>query len=294
MTVRRLLAPVLALAAATTLAGQEPHAALLAADRAASEASSACGFACALAGAMDPDALYLHEGMPVLQGGEMIGRFLRAQSELTPLRIQWQPLHAEVSSDGTFGVTWGTTTIGIRGGPVRFGHYLTGWRRHPHGWRIVAHVQTALGLRRSPVQPDQPVPALAPLLAPPALAPMAEADRAFAAQAGRDGAAAAFAAFAAADAVTFAGSGELVRGPEAIRASLAGGPAAQWAWGPVALRGADDGSLGITVGEATISVARPGGAPPRAIFSKYLTAWRREPSGAIRFIADAGNARPAP
>lgn len=291
---RRFLAPVLVLTAAATLAGQEPRAALLAADRAASEASSACGFACGLAGAMDSEALYLHEGLPVLQGGEAIGRFLRAQPDLTPLRIQWQPLHAEVSNDGTFGVTWGTTTIGIRGGPVRFGHYLTGWRRSPHGWRIVAHVQTALTLQGALVPPGQPVPALAPLLAPAALAPLAEADRAFAAQAGRDGAAAAFAAWAAADAVTFAGSGELVRGPEAIRATLAGGPAAQWAWGPVALRGADDGSLGITVGEATISVARPSGAPARTVYSKYLTAWRREPSGAIRFIADAGNARPAP
>ena len=103
----------------------------------------------------------------------------------------------------------------------------------------------------------------------------------------------AFASWAAPDAVTFGGSGELVRGPEAIQANLSGGPASRWTWAPVAVVGAEDGSLGATVGEAVITVDRPG-RTVETFHSKYLTAWRRDPSGAVRFVADAGNARPAP
>ena len=291
---RLAVVAALALAVAGRLAGQDASDALLAADRRASEASSACGFACGLGGVLAPDAIYLHAGMPVIQGAEAADRFLRAQAPLVPLRIQWQPLHAELAADGTFGITWGLTTIGIRGGPVRFGHYLSAWRRTAEGWRLVGHVQTALNRPGEVVHPTGwSLPSLPPLADGGVLRPLAESDRAFSAQAGREGAAAAFTAWSAPDAVTFAGTGELVRGPQAIGASLSGGSPSHWAWGPVAVLGADDGSLGATIGEATITVEQAGGTV--AVFhSKYLTAWRRGRDGVVRFIADAGNARPNP
>jgi ketosteroid isomerase-like protein len=284
----------LALAMAGPLAGQDATGALLAADRRASEASGACGFACGLGTVLAADAIYLHAGMPIIQGTEAATRFLRAQAPLVPLRTQWQPLHAELAADGTFGITWGLTAVGIRGGPVRFGHYLSAWRRTGEGWRLVGHVQTALNRPGEVVQPTGwSLPSLPRLDDGGPLGPLVEADRAFSVQAGREGAGAAFASWAAPDAVTFSGTGELVRGPDAIGASLSGGAPSHWTWGPVAVLGADDGSLGATIGEATITVDQAGGTA--AVFrSKYLTAWRRGMDGTVRFIADAGNARPAP
>ena len=268
-------------------AQEDPHAALLAADRAAAEASSRCGLACGLGGALTADAFYLHNGAPIIRGGEAARAFLMAQPSLATLRIQWQALDAEVSSDGSFGVTWGVTTIGIRGAPVRLARYVSAWQHDDTGWHLAAHVQTGLGapatLPAGWAAP--PLPALAPNSA---VTGFVEADHAFATLAAATDAATAFQEFAATDAVTFSGTGELVRGPAAIRANLEGGPPMAWQWGPVAAGGSLDGSLGFTVGEATIAPK----SGEEVFRSKYLTIWRREPDGKIRFITDAGNARP--
>jgi ketosteroid isomerase-like protein len=122
----------------------------------------------------------------------------------------------------------------------------------------------------------------------------AEADSAFAAQAERLGAEKAFAAYAAVDAVTFPPGGVLTRGPEAIgRAVRDDGVPSHWAWWPVAAGGSDGGDLGFTVGEAEIRAAEPtaGGG---VYYGKYLTLWRRDDQGRIRFLADGGSPRPIP
>ena len=105
-------------------------------------------------------------------------------------------------------------------------------------------------------------------------------------QAGEHGAAEAFAAWIAPDGAMFSGSGEVVHGPAGARRLLAGNRA-HWRWHPVAALGSGD--LGATVGEAEI--APPSGPPT---YSKYLTLWRRLPTGDLRFIADGGTLRPAP
>jgi hypothetical protein len=113
------------------------------------------------------------------------------------------------------------------------------------------------------------------------------ADSAFAADAGINGTQHAFTTWAAPDGMTFAFSGEFNMGPQRIGAVFAGNTA-HWEWGPVAAGASSDGTLGWTVGQATITPTG-GGIPVR---SKYLTLWRRMPDGTIRFIADGGNARP--
>jgi ketosteroid isomerase-like protein len=285
---RLLTVAALALAVPALQAQADPHATLLAADRAAGEASSRCGLACGLGGSFTSDAFYLHNGAPLIRGADAARTFLMAQAALAPLRIQWQALHAEVSADATLGVTWGITALGIRGGPVRFGRYISVWRHDDNGWRMAAHVQ--VGLNSSAPLPEgwtaPPPPALE---AGPAVIGFVEADWAFAALAAQTGAANAFERFAAADAVTFAGP-ELARGPTAIRQSLEGGPPADWKWGPVGAGSSLDGSLGFTVGEATIRSRDAAG--DATVRSKYLTIWRRETDGQVRFIIDAGNALP--
>lgn len=55
------------------------------------------------------------------------------------------------------------------------------------------------------------------------------------------------------------------------------------------MAGGGAADLGFTVGESVIT-----GKGEDPSYGKYLTLWRREPGGAIRYIADGGNARPAP
>jgi ketosteroid isomerase-like protein len=113
------------------------------------------------------------------------------------------------------------------------------------------------------------------------------ADSTFAADAQALGVSAAFTKWAAPDAMTFAVSGEVNSGPERVGAVLAANTS-QWVWGAVAAGASADGTLGWTVGQATITPA-DGGAPAK---SKYITLWRKMADGAIRFIADGGNGRP--
>lgn len=85
-------------------------------------------------------------------------------------------------------------------------------------------------------------------------------------------------------------SAAVVLTPEvaAIGRALQGGPPSQWAWHPVLAGAAASGELGFTVGE---SVIRSEGSA--ASYGKYLTIWRRLPTGVARFVTDGGTARPA-
>ena len=105
------------------------------------------------------------------------------------------------------------------------------------------------------------------------------------------GAPAAFYRYAAPDGITFAGTGELNVGPAAIRARLAEGAAgkAKWVWRPVLTVAAASGDLGVTIGTAEIDF---GSKPADVFLSKYLTVWKRQPDGSIKFVADGGSGRP--
>ena len=152
----------------------------------------------------------------------------------------------------------------------------------------ISVINTLVGLVFAGVLPDAPAGTAATTLptARGAAAPFFAADSAFAALAGRSDAPEAFFHFAAPDAVTFGRDGRVNRGPAAIRSALR--PGATWSWAPVAGAAAPGGDIGWTVGEAAITP--PGGG---TFYSKYLTVWRTTPAGPL-FVADAGNARPAP
>ena len=261
---------------------------LLVRDRAISAGVAHEGLARALPRALGADAILLLDAAPIVRGRDEAARWLAAQSELRAARVQWQPLAAIVAADGSLGVTYGVTTMAADSLPLRFGKYVTIWRREAGDWRVVAQVFTAL-LRR----PERPPPAGdAPLRTtrhPDG--PFADADRAFARMAADSGAAAAFGTFAAPSGVIFPGSGDVVIGPEAIRARMRENRArTAWVWAPVYAGSSDAGDLGFTVGEATIRSTVD--TTTSIFYSKYLSVWRRMPDGTIRFLADAGNARP--
>jgi ketosteroid isomerase-like protein len=265
---------------------------LVAADRAAGDSVLKQGFATGLLGAAAPELVLVYPGAPVIAGLEGARHLLTAQTALSGLTVRWMPLSVEMSADGTFGLTYGVTAIasetGAPSSQLRMGKYLSAWRRVGSEWRIIAHAQVGLVAAASLELPEGfSKPAVPPIPGGNA-SDFARADGEFAGMAGREGAAKAFATFVAADGVIFSGSGELIRGPEAVRAQMEDGPQAKWEWHPVAAGSSAAGDLGFTVGESVIT---PAGSP--ATFGKYLTIWRRTRDGKIRFIADGGNARPA-
>jgi len=277
-----LLATLLVVGGAGSAPGQDPLTALLGADRAASDHAGRVGLAATFERFASDDLVYLHAGAPVLAGAASIRRAVAALPH-----VRWTPFHAEVSPDGTLGVVYGATVVTATPDSVAFGRYLAVWRRAEDAWRLVAFAQVG-----------QALPALSATSrgASPRIAReaelFAEQDRRFAEQAGRESAAAAFATNAASDAVVFGAFGQLVRGPDAIRAVLSDGEA-HWEWAPVAGGASADRRLGYTVGDAVIRRRAADGSWSPS-YSKYLTLWRRGPDGTTRFLADGGSARPAP
>ena len=262
------------------------HRALWSADHNAAQAAWSSSFASAILARMADSVVVLIEGAPIVRGRAEVERLLNAQRYNPPLQTTWEPLRVILSRDLTLGVTFGTT-LHNRGAaaPIQ-GRYVSVWQRGPdRNWRIVAHVQNGL-VPQGAVLPDGI--ARAKTMDP--HDPFADADRAFAQMARDSTAPAAFGHFAAPDAVTFGGA-EFNIGPGTIRRRMTenGAGNSSWRWWPVITIAAPSGDLGATIGEAEIT--QTGG---NAFVSKYLTVWMRQPDGSIRYLVDAGNARPRP
>ena len=275
------------------LAGPAPAqtpdpAALASQERAAVEASVRDGFASTLIASLARDGALLWPGAPVVVGAEQARRLLNAQRGLDSLRVTWQPLGLELAADGTLGVTWGVAAAARNGAAARIGRYIAAWRPEGAEWKLAAFVVIGVSPSTATVLPADLGAIRRPPLAPAGPAgPFIAADAAFARLAADSGAARAFHRFAAPDAVTFSGVGLLNRGPAAISHAVDTGVATRWQWHPVLAGASTSGDLGFTVGEAEI---RPEGGA--ATYSKYLTIWRRQPGGEVRFLTDGGNARP--
>lgn len=253
---------------------------LLAADAAAADTARLIGLPSALNRISTPDVVVLYPGAPILAGRDMATRVLAAQPAL-PRGMSWVPLYAEVSDDGRMGISYGVTGTES----MRFGKYLSAWRRGSDGWKLVAHAQLGIAPPSAFRAPQGFIPAVLPGISASA-ADFARADAEFAAHAARQGAPDAFAKYIAADGVMFPATGEIIRGRAEARRLLSEGPRTTWVWRPLIAGGSGD--IGWTVGEAVITPAN--GSP---FYTKYLSLWRRERDGSIRFIADGGNARPA-
>lgn len=270
-------------------AAQDPRATLLDAAREMMAVMQREGFVQGLSGRLADSAVYLYEGGPLLKGRDQVLGFLRLQSSQGSLR--WLPLIVALSQNGRFGVTSGAViamSSDAQPSPPP-GHYITVWRRAADGpWRVIAMVTNGLPAADSVVLPES-LGAGRPVAIGVAAQPMAEADSAFAAMARDRGAPVAFEYYAAPDLTTLPGPNGIIVGPAAMRARLASSPLgkADWRWHPVDGQASSDGDLGYTVGLSEISAAG------ETYYGKYLTVWRRQPDGELRFILDTGNDRPA-
>lgn len=268
------------------------RASLVRADSAYRAAVELSGFAKATVGVLADDAVVVYGGAPVVEGRTRASRLLTSQPALDSIRVSWEPAEIWLSRDGTFGVIYGRTTVRPRSGTgtPASGVIIAAWRRQ-ESWRLVGFMATTLTrpgdtrlARQIGPLTHRPVSVQGPL------SDLVAADAAFSELAQRTSAAEAFRAYAAPTAIVL-GVTETLRGPEAIGASFARGQKANWAWHPVAVRGAAGGDLGFTVGEAIITPV-DSARPPA--YSKYLTVWARLPDGSVRYLTDGGNPRPKP
>lgn len=261
---------------------------LRAADASVSTAAFKTGLRDALNAAMTDNAVLLWDAAPIVSGRAGVQQLLSAQPSV---RVSWHALRVLVSSDGKFGVTFGATSrYAAATAPASSAHYMSVWQRaSPGEWKMVAHQQMGLVNPDSVKIPNPLSGRLSSTKSP--QDPFAVADIAFARMAIDSGAPAAFYHYSAPEGITFAGTGELNIGPDAIRARLAEGAVgkAKWVWRPVITLAPASGDLGVTIGTAEIQV---GPGPNDVYFSKYLSVWKRQSDGSIKFVADGGSGRP--
>jgi len=276
---------------AAVLQQPDPTIELLRADRNLSAASGREGLEAALPPALGADPVLLLPGAPVLRGRDPIVGALAAAKAERDLAIEWNAQASWISLDGGLGVTAGVISAKPKaGGEERHGTYIACWKREGGAWKLAALMQAGLAPgNRQLHDPAWGPKSLTPLPPSGDARSIIASDLAFSARAGTDGAGLAFEAYAAPDAVVF-GPGGATRGPRAIGQSIGQGPPANWSWAPVVAEIAGTGDLGYTIGQAVIAPAS-GGAP---VLSKYLTVWRRQSDGTMRFLTDGGNGRPAP
>lgn len=253
--------------------GDHDRAALLAADRELARTTDVLS-------AFSEDAAFLYPGARLVRGRKAIRALLDSAGAGD---LSWTPAYADVSDDGTVGYTYGWTRSGDQQGK-----YLACWRHRDGGsWMVTAYARTRLAPGAMPAPADSGVAARA-VRGPADTRQLKSADSAFAALSVARGAQAAFLSFAASEAILLGPPGApMTHGREAIGAAFAEFPAdAVLNWAPVTADIAGSGDLGCTVGEASILA--------RNSYSKYVTVWKRQPDRSWKFVADGGNARPAP
>lgn len=118
-------------------------------DRAFARMSVAENAAVAFRAYLSADAISLPERGDPVTGADAIAEGLEPMADYT---LDWTPVAAESSEDGTLGYTWGRYRLFRRDNPdeVQVGKYLTVWQRASDGqWKAVADIGN-----HEPVAPD--------------------------------------------------------------------------------------------------------------------------------------------
>jgi len=122
--------------------GAEPKGVLLEADRAFDRATLERGLEGWMSWFADDARVNAKEGEIV--GREALRKFYAGMFAQKEFSIRWQPLHEEISKDGTFGYTYGVSQISFRDekGELRKsnGRYLTVWRKQKDGWKVITDI----------------------------------------------------------------------------------------------------------------------------------------------------------
>lgn len=117
-----------------------------------------------------------------------------------------------------------------------------------------------------------------------------QADRDFNAMAQKDGVVAAFKFYAAPDARMFRREETPVKGPDEIAALMAEDYSAggTLVWEPREAAASDDGTAGYTHGRWVYESPADASGKVTKIVGTYVTVWRKQPDGSLKFVADIG------
>jgi ketosteroid isomerase-like protein len=285
---------VLAQAQAPAAVAASPQAAvdeLLAADRAFAAAAADIDVVTALSAMYADDVIVPTPARNFARGKAAAIEVLRANPANLASRVSWTPMRGGVSADGQHGFTYGFMTISEAGKPDRPLKYLAYWVRKPEGWRVAAYRR--VGRPAGEVDSAALPPALpAKLVAanPGAAAghakTLADAERAFAAEAQEIGLGAAFAKWGRADAMNMGQGAGFDIGTAAIARNFGPEAASPVNWGPdEGTLVASSGDLGVNFGYIRLNAAPPPGQPGDP--QPFFTVWRRDsPSEPWRYIAE--------
>jgi ketosteroid isomerase-like protein len=277
---------------------RQERASLIAAGDALSSALTSQSVAAALGNAFAGDVLFLSPRVNVLSGKAAASAFLTGDP-LAPSALQWSIAVADVSNDGTQGYTWseGSATYDFGTGALaRPSFFLIYWRRPAVGedWTVAAMVISLGGPSTGGFPSGFGTPddkhrrAFPNTEVTEQQAEILSVDAAFSAMSVAQGSGPAFEQFAAPNAVGV-GGGQYIFGPAALGEAFASAPGQVVSWVPRYSGVAASGDLGFSVGEATFDLGSDG-----TFYSKYLTVWQKQDTGAWRYVADLGNNRPAP
>lgn len=120
---------------------------------------------------------------------------------------------------------------------------------------------------------------------------MMQADRDFNTMAQTDGTTAAFRFYAAPDARMFNRTETPVKGPDEIAALITAsyGPGDLLTWDPSEAVASDDGTAGYTHGRWKLTSAPDKDGKVTTLVGTYITVWRKQSDGSLKFVADLGN-----
>lgn len=280
-------APLPAAVAATPQAAVDD---LLAADRAFAAAAANVDVVTALS-AMYADDVIVPTPARFARGKAAAVEVLRANPANLVSRLSWAPVRGGVSADGQHGFTYGFMTMSETGKPDRPLKYLAYWVKKPEGWRVAAYrrigrpageVDTAA---LPPALPAKLVPVKVGAIAGHAKS-LADAERAFAAEAQKIGLGPAFAKWGRADAMNMGQGAGFDIGAATIGRNIGSDPGSPVNWGPdEGTLVASSGDLGVNFGYLRLNVAAPPGQPGDP--APFFTVWRRDsPSEPWRYIAE--------
>ncbi len=267
---------------------------LLAADRAFSAASAKSDLITGISAMFAADVV-MPAPTGVVYGSQKSIDALRGNPANTGARAEWTPARVGLSADGTHGYTAGFMKVTRADGTVQHAKYMAYWQKQSAGWRALAY-------KRAPAQvaaPQIPVGRVLPEKITAATADaaaierhresLAEAERSFSRDAQTMGIGAAFKLYGSPDAANFGGPdvATFVFGNDAIGAAVgAGSPPNTSAvkWGPEKTIIAPSGDFGVTIGYIVRNQPGPDGKIPPG--QPFFTIWRRDASGAWRYIAE--------
>jgi len=267
---------------------------LLAADRAYSAASAKTDLITGTAAVFAADVAMLAPS-GVIYGSQNAVEALKANPANTGAKAEWTPVRVGLSADGHHGFTAGFMTITRADGSVNPAKYLACWEKQADGWKALAYKRNITKTPPPALEVTYLLPRQITATKRDASAidrdrdGLANAERAFAAEAQKIGLGPAFRKYGSAEAINLGGPDRVVflYGNDEIASAITDPQSPNTSpvnWGPEKAIVAASGDFGVTIGYITRNQAGPDGKPLPG--QPFFTVWQKDASGAWKYVAE--------